>query len=155
MSEHKNSQENLEKILESTPIKNLADQVMFQGALPGQNNKASTSTQSANGNEANIPNLDQIINQITSNGDFKEMMNNVSDGLQLPLKEVSIPESSDESDTNSKNNESLYDICCTFLSDNDGNSLADIMSQINQNLTTISKTLEEIKDLKTGSTVTE
>ncbi len=155
MSEHKNSPENLQKILESTPIGNLAAQVIAQGATPSQNKKASTSPPTSNDNEANIPNLDQIINQITSNGDFKEMMNNVSEGLQLPLKEVSIPESSDESDTNSKNNESLYDLCCTFLSDNDGNSLADILSQINQNLTTISKTLEEIKDLKTVSTANE
>lgn len=155
MSEQKNSQENLEKILESTPIGNLAAQVIAQGTKPSQNKKASPSPPPSNGNEANIPNLDQIINQITSNGDFKEMMNNVSEGLQLPLKEVSIPESSDESDTNSKNNESLYDLCCTFLSDNDGNSLADILSQINQNLTTISKTLGEIKDLKTGSTGNE
>ncbi len=92
-----------------------------------------------------IPNLDQIINQITSNGDFKEMMNNVSEGLQMPLKEVSIPETTNtESDQTTKTSESLYDLCCTFLSDNDGNSLADILTQVNQNLQNISNNLEKI-----------
>ncbi len=92
-----------------------------------------------------IPNLDQIINQITSNGDFKEMMNNVSEGLQMPLKEVSIPEkNTTESDQNNKTSESLYDLCCTFLSDSDGNSLADILHEVNTNLSNISKNLEKI-----------
>ena len=97
--------------------------------------------------EQNImPDLDQIINQITSNGDFKEMMNNVSEGFQMPLKEVTIPEISNENEQVNKNNESLYDLCCTFLSDSEGNSLADILSQVNQNLQTISETLIQIKN---------
>ena len=95
-----------------------------------------------------MPDLDQIINQITSNGDFKEMMNNVSEGLQMPLKEVSIPDTSNENEPINKNNESFYDLCCTFLSDSEGNSLADILSQVNQNLQTISETLIEIKNSK-------
>jgi len=94
-----------------------------------------------------IPNLDQIINQITSNGDFKEMMNNVSEGLQMPIKEtpVTVTEPTDETvEPSSKSSESLYDLCCTFLSDGDGNSLADILTQVNQNLQKISDNLEKI-----------
>ena len=97
---------------------------------------------------SNMPDLDQIINQITSNGDFKDMMNSVSEGLQIPLKEVSIPEPSPDTDSTIKTTESIYDTCCTFLSDQDGNSLADILSQVNRNLQTISETLIELKEKK-------
>ena len=99
-----------------------------------------------------MPDLDQIINQITSNGDFKEMMNNVSEGLQMPLKEVSIPEQVTESDSTNKSSDSLYDLCCTFLSDSDGNSIADILSQVNQNLQNISESLVDIKKMKQTET---
>lgn len=92
----------------------------------------------------NIPDLDQIINQITSNGDFKEMMNNVSEGLQLPTKEESIPEKSTESESSCKNSDSLYDVCCTFLSDNDGNSVGDVLGQINENLKSIADSLKSL-----------
>ena len=95
---------------------------------------------------ANIPDLDQIINQITSNGDFKEMMNNVSEGLQLPTKEVSIPEKTTETDTSAKNSDSLYDICCSFLSDNDGNSVGDVLGQINESLKSISDSLKSLEN---------
>lgn len=93
----------------------------------------------------NIPDLDQIINQITSNGDFKEMMTNVSEGLQLPTKEVTIPEKSTDVDSSSKNSDSLYDLCCTFLSDNDGNSIGDVLGQINENLKNIADSLKSLE----------
>ena len=107
--------------------------------------KQTTSNNINENEQSSIPNLDQIINQITSNGDFKEMMNNVSDGLQMPIKEFTEPQKTDETvEPPSKSSESLYDLCCTFLSDNDGNSLADILTQVNHNLQKISDNLEKI-----------
>ena len=85
-----------------------------------------------------LPHLDQIINQITSNGDFKEMMNSVSEGLQVTPKESE--KDQDELNTTQSPN-SLYDISCTFLSDAEGNSVADILTQINTNLEKISNSL--------------
>ena len=98
-----------------------------------------------------VPDLDQLINQITQNGDFKKMMDNITENVnvngntnverQTDLKEV------ETSSSEPNKEESLYDTCCTFLTDNEGNSLAEILSSINGNLQKIAESLEKTDGL--------
>lgn len=96
-----------------------------------------------------VPDLDQLINQITQNGDFKKMMDNITENVngntntnqQKDLKEV------ETSSSEPNKEESLYDTCCTFLTDNEGNSLAEILSSINGNLQKIAESLEKTEGL--------
>ena len=105
-----------------------------------------------------VPNLDDIINQITQNGDFKKMMDNITENINENGDNVDIEDdgekSKSENNTKSENNivnsnkksesdEKLYDTFCTFFSDNEGNSLADILTDINKNLSNLVRVLDD------------
>lgn len=101
------------------------------------------------------PDLDQIINQITNNSDFKQMMENMTDEMapaikanQTPPLAPQAPPNSPREDDSSKQSDdeqvSTYDTLCTFFSDNEGNSVADIMQNINENLARIAASLDHL-----------
>jgi hypothetical protein len=100
----------------------------------------SKESSTTNTSEQNVPDLNDIINQITSNGEFKNMMDNLSGELKTPVDEISEVVDT-ETNNNNLNKEDLYDMMTTFLSDSEGNCLADILSNINKNLTIISTEL--------------
>lgn len=94
-----------------------------------------------------VPNLDDIINQITSNGEFKDMMSQLSD-------ELSVPKTKNEPVNDQKESESVvssecedqmsqYDLLTTFFSDENGNNICDVLSNINNNL---SKLVDRLPD---------
>jgi hypothetical protein len=103
-----------------------------------------------------VPDLDQLITQITNNGDFKEMMSNISGGLThehdriLETTEVetdndSANESSNEPESNLNKvgvNESQYDMMCSLFTDNEGNNVCEILNLINQNLTQLNQSVK-------------
>ena len=94
----------------------------------------------SNSSQQHIPNLDTIISQITNNDEFQGMMNNLS-GELLPKKtNQESSENSDQSDLDDEPNNN-YDLMATFFSDNDGNNICDILSNINNNLSELNKTL--------------
>jgi len=114
------------------------------------------------------PDLDQIIQQITNNEDFKHMMESVSDELTdtgtLPGSGPSTSSTSSatstplappsdsnthrvvEVDTSDAHNHeepmSHYDMLCTFFSDSDGNSISDTLVDIHSALDRIATSLE-------------
>ena len=97
--------------------------------------------------QANVPDLDDLITHITSNGNFKTMMDSLSGGLNektnvVKEEEENVNEVSDELDVNegiSDNNN--LDLLSTFFTDSSGNNIADILTNINNNLSQISKSL--------------
>ena len=100
------------------------------------------------GNSSKNPNLDEIINQITSNGEFKDMMTQLSDELATNKNnnqddKESTPEV--DSDFSSENVEKLnnYDLLTTFFSDQNGNNICEILNEINNNL---AKLVEKLPD---------
>jgi hypothetical protein len=99
-----------------------------------------------------VPNLDDIINQITQNGDFKKMMDNITENIGENGDNVEKSENKGTSNTIVNSNkqtysdDKLYDTCCTFFSDNDGNSVADILTDINKNLYNLVRVLDKNKD---------
>lgn len=101
-----------------------------------------------------VPNLDDIINQITQNGDFKKMMDNITenigengdnvDNIEQPKSEnKGTSDTIVNSNKNTDSNDKLYDTFCTFFSDNDGNSVADILTDINKNLYNLVRVLDK------------
>ena len=82
-------------------------------------------------NDPNVPELNDIITQITNNGEFKNIMENISEGLAKTNGEA------DKVEANNTSNEQLEDLMCTYFADNEGNSISDILTSINNNLTKI------------------
>ena len=100
-----------------------------------------------------VPNLDDLISSITNNGNFKTMMDSISGGLQDPNlpdqnESKSNVDEDNEIEVNDQENNILpeieditanpqFDIMNTFLTDNQGNNIAEILSNINNNLSLI------------------
>ena len=94
------------------------------------------------------PQIDDIINQITKNTEFQEMMNHLSDEFTSKKKDLS-NESADNNSTCSNDNDeniSNYDLLATFFSDQEGNNICEILGDINKNLKTIADKLPELKN---------
>lgn len=109
--------------------------------------------------DPNCPDLDKIIQQITNNDDFRQMMESVSDELSdanvVPSAAGAAaaptpPSSTSAGTSNAKEIEvdlqeepmSNYDMLCTFFSDSDGNSISDTLTNIDSNLERIATSLE-------------
>jgi hypothetical protein len=129
------------------------------------------------------PDLDEIINQITNNGEFKDMMNSLSNNLKNGDFNMNMADfsnnkdigtgindnvdngdngnngdnvdngdkddsdnsnNSDNSDNESydENNLSYYELLTTFFTDNNGNNICEVMSNINENLSSIKEELK-------------
>jgi len=87
-----------------------------------------------------VPNLDEIINQISANGEFKEMMNSLSEQTaSRNLNEGG--ESSEEVEESDSSN--TYDLFTTFFSDQNGNNICEILSSIDNSLKTIAEKMGE------------
>lgn len=89
-----------------------------------------------------IPNLDTIISQITQNDQFKGMMDNFSDDFKKTVQAPGTEESDLESDSEPNSN---YDLMATFFSDQEGNNICDILSNINNNLSKLNDNLANRK----------
>ena len=129
----------------------------------GKSTENSNTTEQSNENQSlQVPDLDQLITQITNNGDFKEMMSSISGGL-TPEHEQILENTDLESDSGSNHtsdealndttpekdivNESQYDMMCSLFTDNDGNNLCEILNTINQNLTQLNQNIKKHNDL--------
>ena len=119
-------------------------------------------------NPPEVPDLDQIISQITANGEFQDMMNSLSDGLkkveenQATASAVAQTES-DTRDTDANlsvtdtggtvttsvncDTTSTYDICATFLADQEGNNLCDVVRGVQLSLDGINQNLSKLVSL--------
>ena len=103
-----------------------------------------------------VPDLDQLITQITNNGDFKEMMSNISGGLSQDhqkILEVTEVDTDDENNSNISvsgerddlqdiNSDPHYDMMCSLFTDNDGNNVCELLGSINQNLTELNQNFQ-------------
>ena len=89
-----------------------------------------------------IPNLDTIISQITQNDQFKGMMDSFSDDFKKTVHAPGTEESDLESESEPN---SSYDLMATFFSDQDGNNICDILSNINNNLSKLNDNLSNRK----------
>lgn len=109
-----------------------------------------------------VPDLDQIISQITANGEFQEMMNSLSDGLKS-VDQGNSPENNNggsggeiPSEDNSKNINtdsvlpgpteytSNYDICATFFADEEGNNVCESLHGVQKSLDSINANLTKL-----------
>ena len=102
--------------------------------------------------QAKVPDLDELITHITNNGNFKTMMDSISGGLNEQCintidntvseeKEDKLPnalESSIDEDISTNPN---FDLMSTFFTDTKGQNIADILTNINNNLDIISNKL--------------
>ena len=87
-----------------------------------------------------MPNLDEIISQITSNGEFHDMMNQISNEVN---KTTSVEKINGESNGESCNESELnnLDILTSLFTDESGNNICEILSGINNNLEKIANNL--------------
>ena len=119
-----------------------------------KSDKTSEGQDSKDAQNLQVPDLDQLITQITNNGDFKEMMSSISGGLtQDHQKILDATEVDTESDQQSHSSvhetapvvethgegvvDSNYDMMCSLFTDNDGNNICELLGSINQNLAEI------------------
>ena len=111
-----------------------------------------------------VPDLDQLITQITNNGDFKEMMSNISGGLSqdhqkiLEATDVDVDADADTDEENTSNismtderdghqdinSDPHYDMMCSLFTDNDGNNVCELLGSINQNLTELNQNFQSL-----------
>ena len=90
-----------------------------------------------------VPNIDDLISHITNNGNFKTMMDSISDGLQDTNYNVSNSTDKTNNTENTENTENtdeitsnpFYDIMSTFLTNSEGDNITDVLTNINNNLT--------------------
>ena len=119
-------------------------------------------TQPVDGNTESmqVPDLDQLITQITNNGDFKEMMSSISGGITQEHERI-LENTEVETDNDSNNesangtdsdinknsvNETQYDMMCSLFTDNEGNNVCEILNLINQNLTQLNQSVKILAD---------
>ena len=99
-------------------------------------------TSKENKSTENMPNLDEIISQITSNGEFHDMMSQISGEVNKNSNsnnENIITESNEESCNDSELNN--LDILTSLFTDESGNNICEILSGINNNLEKIANNL--------------
>jgi hypothetical protein len=89
-------------------------------------------------------NLDKIINDITNDSEFKEMMGSLTSNLSSKLNEDHKQSDSEKSNGVSDNESmesdsdlSYFDLLTQFFTDSQGNNICDILTDINKNLKTI------------------
>jgi hypothetical protein len=94
--------------------------------------------------EADKMNLDKIINDITNDTEFKEMMGNLTSNLSCKLNDEhktfeseKSQEVSDNESLESDSDLSYFDLLTHFFTDSQGNNICDILTDINKNLKTI------------------
>ena len=90
-----------------------------------------------------VPNIDDLISHITNNGNFKTMMDSISDGLQDTSYATN--NNSTEKNSNSESTEDIssnpfYDIMSTFLTNSEGDNIVDVLTNINNNLSKLVET---------------
>ena len=122
------------------------------------------STNSTQDKLPEVHDLDQIISQITANGEFQEMMNSLSDGLKTVEQTQTQSQTSNETitdtcDDNSKHintdlspvscteHTSNYDICATFFADDEGNNVCESLQGVQKSLEAINENLTKLVSL--------
>ena len=131
-----------------------------------ESSSSTTSDNSANP-VPEVPDLDQIISQITANGEFQEMMNNLSDGLKSvegsqPAVNNEVAEEENLDTNKNINTESCvsgpvehtsnYDICATFFADEDGNNICESLHGVQKSLDGINENLTKLVTIMSPST---
>lgn len=89
-----------------------------------------------------MPNLDEIISQITSNGEFHDMMNQISSEVNKTTSTEKINGESNE-DTCNESELNNLDILTSLFTDESGNNICEILSSINNNLEKIANNLSK------------
>ena len=84
--------------------------------------------------EKEVPDLDEIISQITSNGEFQNMMNNLSGEFKEPLNNISNNSTKSVEDKPLETQSEFSDLMTAFLTDSEGTTVGDILTNINNNL---------------------
>lgn len=121
-----------------------------------------TETESEPPQAPEVPDLDQIISQITANGEFQEMMNSLSDGLksvdqgnssennngisggETPLEDNSKNINTDSALPGPTEYTSNYDICATFFADEEGNNVCESLHGVQKSLDNINANLTKL-----------
>ena len=91
----------------------------------------------------NKNNMDQLLNNIMGSPLFNNMVQEVGDKLgETPDDSKDISNNSSHNELEETLNNSLLNVLSSFLIDKDGNNICDILNNLNDTLTTISKKLK-------------